>query len=324
MAEKILLTGAGGPAAISVWKSLAKEHALYMGDMDPCAAGLYLVPAERRFIWPRGDAADFVDIVLDICKTHGIEVLIPTVDAELAPLSAAAEKFSKIGVQLPISSFEALQLCRDKYELLKFCENQIPIPKTQLYTSEIIDRIAHFPLLAKPRKGSGSRGIFNIEKSEGLMNLPQDGSYLLQELLTGDEYSVDVYMHSSGRPIAAVPRLRMKLKGGVAVTARTQHFPELSTLAIKIAALVKLRYAVNIQFKADKTRQFKLLEINPRFPGTLPLTTAAGVDMPKLLMQDLQQHEFATGLMPFKELLMVRYWTEHFCSPDEWEELCQR
>lgn len=49
---KILITGAGGAAAISVWKSLNQEHELYMADIDPCAAGLYLVPAGQRKLSP--------------------------------------------------------------------------------------------------------------------------------------------------------------------------------------------------------------------------------------------------------------------------------
>jgi hypothetical protein len=50
---RILITGAGGAAAISVWKSLSAGHELHMADMDPLAAGLYLVPPDRRLIIPR-------------------------------------------------------------------------------------------------------------------------------------------------------------------------------------------------------------------------------------------------------------------------------
>ena len=57
---RILITGAGGAAAISVWKSLSAEHELHMADMDPLAAGLYLVPPDRRLIIPRGDAPELV------------------------------------------------------------------------------------------------------------------------------------------------------------------------------------------------------------------------------------------------------------------------
>jgi carbamoyl-phosphate synthase large subunit len=29
-------------------------------------------------------------------------------------------------------------------------------------------------------------------------------------------------------------------------------------------------------------------------------------------------------LMPFKELMVVRYWTEHYFEPGEWEVLCRQ
>ena len=46
---RILVTGAGGPSAVSFLQSIAAEPALvWMGDIDPYAPGLYLVPPERR------------------------------------------------------------------------------------------------------------------------------------------------------------------------------------------------------------------------------------------------------------------------------------
>jgi hypothetical protein len=86
---RILITGAGGAAAVSVWKSLGAEHELQMADMDPLAAGLYLVPPDRRLIIPRGDTPELVPALYKACKERRIEALLPTVDAELAPVAAA-------------------------------------------------------------------------------------------------------------------------------------------------------------------------------------------------------------------------------------------
>lgn len=321
---RIFLTGAGGAAAISVWKSLGVDHQLHMADIDPCASGLYLVPSSQRIILPRGNSANFIDKILDECYKRKIELLIATVDSELAPLVVASMKFLEIGVKLPLPSQKTLEICRDKYALLTYCKGKIPIPQTFLLTKDILSSIDNFPLFAKPRFGAGSTGTLTIKEPKDLIQLPTDGSYLLQELLPGDEYSVDIYIHSSGRPVAAVPRLRMKIDSGIAVASRTQMLPELIAIALKTAEHLALRYVSNIQFKADLTGQFKLLEINPRFPGTLPLTVAAGVDIPKLLIRDLQGDYFPEELMPFKEIMVVRYWTEHFFPPSEWVELCQR
>lgn len=84
-----------------------------------------------------------------------------------------------------------------------------------------------------------------------------------------------------------------------------------------------ITYVANIQFKANAQGEYRLLEINPRFPGTLPLTAAAGADIPKLLIKDIQGEALGTTLLPFKELMVVRYWTEQFFAIDEWRALCQ-
>lgn len=326
---RILITGAGGASAISVWKSLGLEHEVYMGDIDPSAAGLYLVKASQRVILTRGDNPGFAKQMLELCKRRQIDVLISTVDSELAPLAKIANLFHESGIQLPLSPYAALMMCRDKYQLLKHC-NTIkgvgeggPEPQQVSLLTEASHLIAEaFPLFLKPRLGAGSRGILVAHDYSDMAHLPRDGSYIVQEYLPGDEYSVDVYIHSDGTPIAAVPRLRLKIDSGIAVASVTKQIPELSKMALAIASHVGIRYVANIQFKQALNGDYQLLEINPRFPGTLPLTTAAGVDIPKLLVADIKGEKLS-GIMPFKSLMTVRYLTECYFDPSEWEALCQ-
>ena len=102
---RILITGAGGAAAISVWKSLGAEHELHMADMDPLAAGLYLVPPDRRLIIPRGDTPELVPALYKACRERRSTRVLPTVDAELAPVAAARR-------QLPVDRRRAADLAR--------------------------------------------------------------------------------------------------------------------------------------------------------------------------------------------------------------------
>jgi carbamoyl-phosphate synthase large subunit len=320
---RILITGAGGAAAVSVWKSLSAEHELHMADMDPLAAGLYLVPAAQRLIIPRGDDPKLLDVLHDACKARRIEALLPTVDAELFPVAAAHARFDAIGVALPISPAECLRICRDKQLLMEKVKGAVPIPENEPLTQAVADRVASFPRLVKPRRGAGSRGVARINGREDLESLPKDGSYLLQEFLPGEEYSVDVYVRRDGRVIAAVPRDRMKIDSGIAVASRTINLPEIITSAVRTAELIGIRGTANVQFKRAADGIFKLLEVNPRFPGTLPLTTAAGIDMPKLMVDELMGRPVPDRLMPFKELMVVRYWTERYFDPEEWKTLCR-
>ena len=70
---RVLVTGAGGPAAVSVIKSLELDPtvALLAADMDPWAAGLYLVPPDARTLIPAGLDQDFASTVLARCTALG-------------------------------------------------------------------------------------------------------------------------------------------------------------------------------------------------------------------------------------------------------------
>jgi carbamoyl-phosphate synthase large subunit len=321
---RILITGAGGAAAVSIWKSLSADHELHMADIDPLAAGLYLVPPERRLIIPRGDAPELIPALLRACADRRIEALLPTVDVELAPLAAVRDSFEAIGVALAISPLECLRTCRDKQRLMDAVRGKVPIPDSVPLTEAVAAGVDTFPRFAKPREGAGSRGVARIDSRADLDKQPKDGSVMLQEYLPGDEYSVDVYVSRDGRVVAAVPRVRMKIDSGIAVASRTVKSPELIEAAVRTAEIIGIRGTANVQFKRAADGVHKLLEVNPRYPGTLPLTGAAGVDMPKLMVAELAGQRLPDGLLPFKELMVVRYWTEHYLDPSEWEALCRR
>jgi carbamoyl-phosphate synthase large subunit len=82
-----MVTGAGGPAAVSVMKSLSEDPSvrLVAADMDPWAAGLYLVPSNARTLVPAGLDPAFVDAVHARCIAMDVDVLVPTVDAAPGP-----------------------------------------------------------------------------------------------------------------------------------------------------------------------------------------------------------------------------------------------
>ena len=71
---RVLVTGAGGPAAIAVIRSLGviRKFNLIAGDMDPWAAGLYLVPPQNRVVLLPADHAEFIENLLAICKSKEI------------------------------------------------------------------------------------------------------------------------------------------------------------------------------------------------------------------------------------------------------------
>lgn len=311
----VLVTGAGGPAGISVIRSLlARDDVeVFAADMDGWASGLYLVPAERRRIVPPGKADDFVDAIIAMCATDAIDVVFSTVDVELPPL---ARRRDELGATLAAPSLDTLETCLDKFSLAVRCAPLLRTPTTHLVGPAALAEDWAFPIIVKPRSGAGSRGVRLVHSRDDLAALGDDPSLIAQEHLPGEEYSVDVIANADGHVMAAVPRTRTRVDSGVSIAGRTVRDAGLESTAAAVAAAIGLTGVANVQLRRDVAGTPALLEVNPRFPGAMPLTIAAGVDMPSLAL-DLALGLDTPDTVPFRELANVRYLEDVFVEPDE-------
>ena len=319
---RILVTGAGGPSGISILRAMAGEPvAMLAGDIDPFGAGLYLVGPDRRAILPRGDDPRFADQLLERCRRDTIDIVIPTVDTELLPLARRRAEFAAVGTTLVLASVETLETCLDKWALAERCQGHVRVPATVVADAAFDPAAVELPVIVKPRAGSGSRGIRLVERRAELEALERDGTLLVQELLPGTEYSLDVLARADGHVAAVVPRARLKIDSGIAVTGRTLHDEALEAFAREVATLIGLTTVANVQVKLDVAGEPALLEVNARFPGTMPLTIGAGVDMPRLAIGEALGTPIADGPLPFEDIAMVRFFQEEFFAFGDIEDL---
>ena len=70
----------------------------------------------------------------------------------------------------------------------------------------------------------------------------------------------------------------------------------------EVAAAIELTTVANVQVKEDADGEPALLEVNPRFPGTMPLTIAAGVDMPRLAIGEALGTAIPDGPLAFADI----------------------
>ncbi len=313
---RVLVTGAGGPAAIAAMKSLRAEESVQLiaADMDPWAAGLYLT-GERTLV-PPGAAPEFTAVLLDRCRTLGVDVVLPTVDAELLPLARAREEFAAAGVALLLAPAAALDVILDKLTLAQHCAGVVAVPRTELFGPSVDPASWTYPAVVKPRRGSGSRGVIIVDSAAELAALDRSPSLIVQEFLPGEEYSVDVLADAAGHVIASVPRLRARVDSGVSVGGRTVHDPEVERFGRVVARATGVTYVANVQCRRDADGVPALLEVNPRMPGTLGLTIASGVDMPRLALAALLGQPVPAHV-DFCDLAVVRFLDEHFLDPAE-------
>jgi carbamoyl-phosphate synthase large subunit len=308
---RVLVTGAGGPAGVAVIRSLLRrgDVEVVAADMDRWASALYLVDAANRRLVPAGRADDFVDVVRQIVRDDRIDVVFPTVDVELPKLAAARDD---LGAILASPALSTLETCLDKLALARACDRTVRVPRTELIGTPQAVSGWDFPVIVKPRRGAGSRGV-RLVGSQAELDAVHDADedLIVQELLPGDEYSVDVLAGLDGSVIAAVPRARLRVDSGVAVAGVTVHDDELIETASAVARAVGLTTVANVQLKRDADGRPALLEVNPRFPGAMPLTIAAGVDMPSLTL-DAVLGRPVPDHVDFQEIANVRYLEDVF------------
>ncbi|QNE34663.1 ATP-grasp domain-containing protein [Leifsonia shinshuensis] len=315
---RVLVTGAGGPAGIAVIRSLLKrtDVEVLAADMDGWASGLYLVPEQARRIVPPGRSPQFVDDVIAMCAADDIDVLFSTVDVELPGLAERRAELAAVGTALAAPSHETLVTCLDKYRLAQAVDGKARIPETRLLDRDGVGAEWVFPVIIKPRSGAGSRGVRLIADRAALEALGEDRSILIQENLPGEEFSVDVLAGLDGSVIAAVPRSRERVDSGVSIAGRTVRRAELSDTAADVARAIGLTGVANVQLRYSSDGVPALLEVNPRFPGAMPLTIAAGVDMPSLLL-DLVLGRPVPSAVDFAELANVRFLEDVFLDPGD-------
>ncbi|MDA0566086.1 ATP-grasp domain-containing protein [Streptomonospora sp. S1-112] len=271
----VVTTAGSAPTAGTVQHLRALGYRVVATDIDPSAPGLYL--ADRAYLVPPGGSEAFVPELRGICLKENAVAVVPLVDEELVPVAALAG--DGIAVLLPRPEFVAA--CLDKYALMRRLEAAgLPVPRTALASRWSGD--PEPPLVVKPRTGRGSRGVTLSASAEDLNRLLTSGVWpgdqlVVQEQVSGPEYTVSVVVWRDGEVQAVVPK-EVILKQGVTRFAVTRRHDRIAEVCRAVQRELRADGPFNVQLALDADGEPRVFEINPRFSSTAPLTAAAGVD----------------------------------------------
>ena len=93
---------------------------------------------------------------------------MPTVDAELEPLAAARAAFAAAGTELLLAPAGALEIILDKLSLARHCAGIVRVLRTEPFGCGFDPGSSTFPVVVKPRRGSGSRGVVIVDSAKVL------------------------------------------------------------------------------------------------------------------------------------------------------------
>lgn len=315
--RRVMITAAGTVTAQSVIKALHEDGRVAFvaaGDMNPLNATRAFVDAFVEL--PPADSAQFAQTCLEAARRLQIDLLVPLiVESEFLPLDDARSLFESIGCRLALPGREIVQRTGDKLEFANFLRSiGVPGPATVPYAESIA--VERFPVYLKPRRGSGSVGTSRVESLPSLHEAARGRRDLIvQEAVDGIEFTVDCFAAEPGRVVAAVPRERIAIKAGVSVKGRTYRHPLIEKIARDVVEKSQLTGPANVQGMLRSDGTFSIIEMNPRFSGTLALTTAAGINFASLLIDTIEGKPIPDLLGCHEDgLVMMRYWSEVFES----------
>jgi carbamoyl-phosphate synthase large subunit len=316
---RILISAGGTVTAQSVIKALREDgRATFVAvlDLDERNATKFFVDDFVRV--PAAGEPGFVEACLEAVRRLRIDVFVPIiVEREFLPLADARTSFEQLGCTITVPAREIVLNAGDKLAFAEFLARLgIETPKTVAY-DVALSKIA-FPAYLKPRRGSGSVGTQRVESAETMHEAARGRQDLIvQEAVAGTEFTVDCFAAEPGRVVAAVPRERIAIKAGVSVKGRTYHHPRIEAIAGEVVEKTGITGPANVQGMLRADGSFSIIEMNPRFSGTLALTTASGINFASLLLDRIEGKPISDLRGRHRAgITMLRYWSEAFESPD--------
>jgi len=285
----VLVSASGAPGTAALLRALRENGErrvrLVGTDMSERAIGRHLCDAFH--VVPAGSDPRFADALLEICRSEGVNAVLPQSSFDLLALADARRRFDGVAAVL-VAAPEAIRRSNDKaetYALLDRIGVRGPAWR-RAQGGEAVAAAARelgYPerdVCMKPVFSSGSRGFRMLSASadrreqllgnrpgvaealrlEELVELlgDDDTELLVMELATGTERTVDGIAHE-GRIALGHPKTREAMRAGLAMYFRTLDDPGLMETAALIVAELGLDHFFNIQLVGEH-----VIEINPR------------------------------------------------------------
>lgn len=245
--------------------------------------------------YQRPQDESWLEIVNSEIEANAIDVIVPIAETEVSFFIRYRERISKSTSVIPLAEIKDFEIAINKRKLSDFAKtNNIPHPKSFLITSEtdkqeILSQI-RFPVLIKPMTLKGGDGIekidsiFRLQRAFETLSLPQ----FVQEYVEG--YDIDCSVLCLNGTILTHTIQKGNLKG------HSHYAPQLGfdfiknegVLKVVRETMSKLNWSgvAHLDLRYDtNTNDYKLIEINARFWGSVEGSEKSGINFPDLAIQ---------------------------------------
>lgn len=201
-------------------------------------------------------------------------------------------------VDFIVPSLESMEIADDKQKLIDIAiKTGIPCPETtSLSVNETVEQLSDrikFPVVIKYRQGEAlklkpanrykiveDRQTF-IEAYSQMHSMQEFP--LVQEYIRGEGFGVSAVFDKRGEPLEIFCHKRIReypVTGGPSCFCESIWDDKLVDYAIRLLKELNWRGVAMVEFKGNLDSGVFLMEINPRFWGSLPLSILSGCDIP--------------------------------------------
>ncbi|MDX6664448.1 MAG: carbamoyl-phosphate synthase large subunit, partial [Solirubrobacteraceae bacterium] len=258
----IMLTGVG--KRYDIVSAFAQHTTLVAVDPNPLAPAAYA--ATHRYAPPRIDDPDYVPFLADLVERHDVGAVIPLTDLDIEVL-AQARADGTLPAMVPSPAVAAATY--DKYETHLLLERHgLPSPPTVLPG----EQPPSYPVMVKPRRGSGARSIHPAHDAEQAEFFARyvDEPVMVQRLMDGDEFSMDCLGDRDGRCLNVIPRTMIESRGGESIKGTVIADPELVELGRSVMEALEVYGPCTVQAFRDSEVGLGITDVNTRFGGAFP------------------------------------------------------
>ena len=301
----VLVSEGYNPISLPILRSLSK-HSIDTTVMTsvPVHTARFSKYCRKQVLVPPTILEDeYARNVERIVKRLRFDVFFPVSDWSLLPISKHRDRITPY-VRLPLASHESILQCFDKQSTLELASKVgLPIPQTRQARNsselELAAKEMNYPCVVKPRwsivwqrdRAFARRGGFVNSPSELIATYRSIHRYfpfpLIQEYVPGANYSVAaLYNHGKPRGFCCIKVQRAWPRSGGNSCCResVKLDPQMKEYTEKLLEALNWHGVAEVEFRLDpRDNTPKLMEINPRFWGSLCVAVKAGVDFPYLL-----------------------------------------
>ena len=235
----------------------------------------------------------WLQALVDLCRDLDIDYVFPAYDDVIVALIRHQEE---IPATVLTATVEVCELTRSKSQTYKHLSTVVRVPR--LYDpAEVKD----FPLFVKPDRGQGSQGAQLVRNQDELIAATDSiREPIVCEFLPGEEYTVDCFSDRERGVLFCGPRVRLRMRNGIAVHTRSVVLNGVDNIAACIHASLGMRGAWFFQLKRAADGELVLLEVAPRIAGSMSMHRVLGVNFPLLTIFEHERIKLKLMTLPIR------------------------